>query len=106
MQLDEARGLIGLQLRLLAAQAPLGFRHLHPSPRVRIRIRSASATMASTLNSSRPTGSVGSWTDPPRLSFTFPLVGSSPQQHRADRAVGPQTIGQPSISIELFMFAP
>jgi hypothetical protein len=50
MQLDEARGLIGLQLRLLAAQAPLGFRHLHPSPRVRIRIRSASnsAIMAST----------------------------------------------------------
>ena len=26
--------------------------------------------MASTLNSSRPTGSVGSWTEPPRLSLT------------------------------------
>jgi uncharacterized protein len=33
--------------------------------------------MASTLKSSRPTGSVGSWTDPLILSFTFRLVGSS-----------------------------
>ena len=49
VQLDEALGLIGLQFRLLAAQAPLCFRHLHPSSRVRIRIRPASnsATMAS-----------------------------------------------------------
>ena len=49
---------------------------------------------------------VGSWTDPPRLSFTFRLVRVVPQHHRADKAVGPRTIGQPPISIELFMFAP
>ena len=40
--------------------------------RVRILMRSDSnsATIARTLNSSRPTGSVGSWTEPPRLSLT------------------------------------
>jgi DNA-binding transcriptional LysR family regulator len=37
----------------------------HP-PEVRLN----SATMASTLNNRRPTGSVGSCTDPPRFSFT------------------------------------
>ena len=47
--------------------------------RVRSRIRSDSnsATIANTLNNNRPTGSVGSWTEPPRLSFTFRRVSSS-----------------------------
>jgi hypothetical protein len=36
----------------------------------RIRSASNSATMPKTLNSSRPTGSVGSWVLPPRLSTT------------------------------------
>jgi hypothetical protein len=47
--------------------------------RVRMLIRSASnsATIASTLNSSRPTGSVGSYTEPPRLSLTCRTVSSS-----------------------------
>jgi len=58
------------------------------------------------LKSSRPTGSVGSWTDQPRLSFTFRLVGLSRATTRADKAVGQRTVGQPPISIELFMFAP
>jgi hypothetical protein len=63
--------------------------------------------MASTLKSSRPTGSVGSWTDPPGLSFAFRLVGSSHATTSGrDKAVGPRTIGQPPTSIELFTFAP
>ena len=33
--------------------------------------------MASTLNNNRPTGSVGSWTDPPRLSATSRAVSSA-----------------------------
>src|SRR6266480_4631824 len=47
--------------------------------RVRERMRSASnsATIARTLNSSRPTGSVGSYTDAPRLRRTLRLVRSS-----------------------------
>ena len=45
---------------------------------------SNSATIASTLNSSRPTGSVGSWTEPPMLSWTSRLVRSS----RISRASG------------------
>ncbi len=40
--------------------------------RLRARARSASnsATIAKTSNSNRPTGSVGSWIEPPRLSLT------------------------------------
>src|SRR5215204_1698481 len=55
-------GLVRLQLRLLAARRPFAFATFIPS-RVRSRIRSDSnsATIASTLNNSRPTGSVGSW---------------------------------------------
>ena len=44
---------------------------------VRLSRDSDSATMASTLNSSRPTGSVGSYTDPPRLRRTCRTVSSS-----------------------------
>ena len=42
-----------------------------------MRSDSNSATIASTLNRSRPTGSVGSCTDPPILSLTSRLVRSS-----------------------------
>src|SRR5215207_9132379 len=54
--------------------------------RVRIRIRSASnsATIANTLNSSRPIGSVGSCTEPPKLRLTLRRVSSS----RMSRASG------------------
>jgi hypothetical protein len=38
---------------------------------MRIRSASNSATMANTLNSSLPTGSVGSYTDAPKMSLTF-----------------------------------
>ena len=44
---------------------------------MRIRSDSNSATIASTLNKSRPTGSVGSCTDPPRLSLTSRPASSS-----------------------------
>ena len=43
----------------------------------RMRPDSNSATIARTLNSRRPTGSVGSWTDPPMLSLTPLMVSSS-----------------------------
>src|SRR5215211_9296389 len=78
VQLEQMLGLIRLQLRLLPAQPAVGFGDLHPS-RVRIRIGSVSnsATTVSTSNSSRPTGSVGSWIEPPRLSFTLRFVNSS-----------------------------
>ena len=65
MQLDEALGLIGFSFGCLPRRRTLAFATLiHPLARVRIRIRSASnsATIASTLKSSQPTGSVGSWT--------------------------------------------
>jgi hypothetical protein len=60
------------ELGLLATQPALGLGDLLPS-RVRARVRPASnsATMASTLNSSRPTGSVGSCSEPPRFSLTW-----------------------------------
>ena len=62
----------GLSLGCLPRSRPLALATRMPS-RVRSRMRSASnsATMASTLNSSRPTGSVGSCTEPPRLSLTW-----------------------------------
>jgi hypothetical protein len=59
-----------LSLGCLPRRRPFPFATFMPS-RVRIRMRSPSnsATMASTLNGSLPTGSVGSWTEPPRLSL-------------------------------------
>jgi hypothetical protein len=58
---DEVCLLTAVELGLLAAQSALGLATFIPS-RVRSRIRSDSnsATMARTLNSSRPTASVGS----------------------------------------------
>src|SRR5450755_3860320 len=55
--------------------------------RVLMRMRSASnsATIASTLNRRRPTGSVGSWTDPPRLSLTSRAVSSSAMSRASGR---------------------
>lgn len=77
-ELDQVRFLARVELGLLAPQMTLGLATRIPS-RVRDRMRSASnsATIAKTLNSSRPTGSVGSHTDAPRLSRTFRLVRSS-----------------------------
>ena len=46
-----------------------------------------SATIAKTLGSRRPTGSVGSWIAPPRLNLTFRLVSSS-KMSRASAAIG------------------
>src|SRR5512133_1290490 len=94
VQLEQVLGLVRLELRLLAAQPTLGFRYFHPS-RVPSRIRSASnsATIANTLNSSRPTGSAGSWIDPPRLSLTFLFVSSS----RMSRASGSDRASRSSL---------
>jgi len=77
----------GHQVRLLALvelgllppqRRPLALASLIPS-RVRSLIKSDSnsATLASTLNSNRPTGSVGSYTDPPRFKLTCRTVSSS-----------------------------
>ena len=61
VQLKQMLGLVRLQLRPLPRSRPFAFATFIPS-RVRILIRSDSnsATIANTLNSSRPTGSVGS----------------------------------------------
>jgi hypothetical protein len=57
---------------LLTAQAPRGLGDLHPFPGTQpVRPDSNSATIASTLNISRPTGSVGSSTDPPGWDERF-----------------------------------
>jgi hypothetical protein len=79
VQLQQMLGLIRLQLRLLATQPTLGLGYFHPFPgaqsdQVGFEL---SATIANTLNNNRPTGSVGSWIEPPRLSLTFRLVSSS-----------------------------
>ena len=76
---DQVRFLPMIQLGLLTAQAPLGLGDLHPFPGTQpnqIRPEN-SATMASTLNSNRPTGSVGSYTYPPRFRRTCRWVSSS-----------------------------
>ena len=54
---------------------PLALATFIPS-RVRARMRSASnsATMPRALNNSRPTGSVGSWREPPRFRRTAPGI--------------------------------
>ena len=77
VQLDEVSGLLDGELGLLPFQMTFRTGSFMPS-RVRILIRSDSnsATIASTLNSSRPIGSFGSWIDPPRLSRTFFPVSS------------------------------
>ena len=76
---------LGFNFGCLPRSRPLALATFIPS-RVRSRIRSDSnsATIANTLNKSRPTGSVGSWIEPPRLSLTFLLVSSS----RMSRASG------------------
>ena len=60
VQLEQVFGLVRLQLGLLTAKRPLALAIFIPSGFVRIRSDSNPATIASTLNSSRPTGSVGS----------------------------------------------
>src|SRR5664280_746648 len=75
----QVRFLPMIQLGLLAAQAPLGLGDLHPFPGTQpnqIRLENFAA-IASTLNSNLPTGSVGSYTDPPRLRRTCRTVSSS-----------------------------
>jgi hypothetical protein len=66
VQFEQMARLGRLELRLLASQPPLGPGDFMPS-RVRrqMRLLSNSATMANTLKSSRPTGSVGSCTELP-----------------------------------------
>jgi hypothetical protein len=87
---------------VLSAQPALGLGYFIASRlRSRIRLELDSATIANKLNSSRSTGSVGSWIEPPRLSFTLHLVSSS----RMSRASGsepcdaPQAGGQPALGV-------
>jgi hypothetical protein len=68
-QSHQVRFLPVVQLGLLTRKRPLALATFMPS-RVRSRMRSVSATIARTLNSNRPTGSVGSYTDPPRFRRT------------------------------------
>jgi hypothetical protein len=89
VQLDEVSGLVDGELGLLPFQMTFRTGSFMPT-RVRILIRSDSnsATIASTLNSSRPIGSFGAWIDPPRLSRTFfPVSWTRCRWHRA--ATGP-----------------
>jgi hypothetical protein len=73
---EQMLGLVRLQLRLLPRSRPLAT-FIPSRARSRIRSDSNSATLARALNSNRPTGSVGSWIEPPGLSLTFRLVSSS-----------------------------
>jgi len=69
---------VGVSLGLRPRSLPAA-RATARASRVRALIRSDSnsATMASTLNNSRPTGSVGSCTDPPSCRWTPRVVSSS-----------------------------
>jgi hypothetical protein len=73
------RFLSAIDLGLLATQTSFALATFMPSL-VRSPIRSDSATIAGTLKSSRPTGSVRSYTGQPRLRRTCPreLVGNCP----------------------------
>jgi hypothetical protein len=83
-----------------SARASVAFRAAGPWPwllpfllggRSRIRLDLNSATIANKLNSSRSTGSVGLWIEPPRLSFTLHLVSSS----KMSRASGSEPCDAP-----------
>src|SRR5664280_1677429 len=84
----QVRFLPMIQLGLLAAQAPLGLGDLHPFPGTQpnqIRLENFAA-IASTLNINLPTGSVGSYTDPPRLRRTCRVVALASGSDRARRS--------------------
>src|ERR1035437_2483261 len=67
-----------VQLGLLATQTPFGLGDLHSlSCAQPNQLGLETRRPSRTLNSSRPTGSVGSYTDPPRLNRTWPAVSSS-----------------------------
>src|SRR5215207_6775206 len=69
VQFEQVLGLVRLQFGLLAAQPALGLRDFHPFAGAQSdQVGFERSRIANTLNSSRPTGSVGSWIDPPRLS--------------------------------------
>ncbi len=86
VQLDQVGFLPGETLGRLPRSRPLAQATFMPL-RVRMRARSAlnSATMAKTLNSSRPTGSVGSCNEPPRLSRIWGVVSSSAMARASGR---------------------
>ena len=72
----------GLSLGYLPRSRPFAFATFIPS-RVRNRIRTDSATMASTLNSNRPTASSGSYTELPEAEPDLPggqLIGDRPRR--------------------------
>ena len=65
VQLEQMFGLVRLQFGLLATEPALCLCHFHLFPGAHlIRSGSNSATIANTLNSNLPTGSVGSWIEP------------------------------------------
>jgi len=77
-QLDEVLLLGGVEFGCLPRSRPLALATFMPSlVRILIKSDSNSAIIARTLNSSRPTGSFGSWTEPPMLSLTFASVSSA-----------------------------
>jgi hypothetical protein len=90
VQLDQVRFLLRLELGLLAAQAALVALATFIPSRVLSLIRSASnsAIIARTLNSRRPTGSLGSCTAPPMLSLTPRLARSSTMSRASGREPG------------------
>jgi hypothetical protein len=92
VQLQQVLAWFGLSFGCSPRSRPLALATFIPSlVRSRIRSDSNSATIASTLNNNRPTGSVGSWIEPPRLSFTLHLVSSSKMSRASgsDLAAGP-----------------
>src|SRR3712207_2407331 len=74
----QVRFLTTVELRLLPAEAALRLRDPHALAVTEPdQVGLNSATIASTLNSNRPTASVGSYTDPPILRLTCRVVSSS-----------------------------
>ncbi len=78
VQPDKVCLLGSAELGDLPRSRPLALASFMPSlVLILMRSDSNSAVMARTLNSSRPIGSFGSWTDPPMLSFTSAAVRPS-----------------------------
>jgi hypothetical protein len=91
VQLQQMFCLVRLQLRPLAAQPTRYFHRFPgaPSDQISLELRHHRQH----IEQQPPTGSVGSWIDPPRLSLTFLFVSSS----RMSRASGSDRASRSSL---------
>jgi hypothetical protein len=78
VQLQQVLGLVRLELRLLSAQPALGLGYFHSfSGAQSDQVGFELGHHRQHVEQQSSDGSVGSWIEPPRLSFTLDLVSSS-----------------------------